>query len=72
MMMVISVIPFLVVQIPQLLNSTSGRHLAVLIGLIVSLLLLVSYCAYQVSVPIIIFSLPLGNPVLFPKFFILL
>ncbi|XP_030928544.1 sodium/calcium exchanger NCL1-like isoform X2 [Quercus lobata] len=51
MMMVISVIPFLVVQIPQLLNSTSGRHLAVLIGLIVSLLLLVSYCAYQVLQP---------------------
>uniref|UniRef100_A0A2N9FCL0 Uncharacterized protein n=1 Tax=Fagus sylvatica TaxID=28930 RepID=A0A2N9FCL0_FAGSY len=45
--MVISVIPFLVVQIPQLLNSTSGRRLAVLIGLIASLLLLVSYCLYQ-------------------------
>ncbi|KAM3696990.1 hypothetical protein ACJW30_06G079600 [Castanea mollissima] len=50
-MMVISVIPFLVVQIPQFLNSTSGRHLAVLIGLIVSLLLLVSYCLYQVLQP---------------------
>ena len=51
-LMVISVIPYLIVQIPQLLNSTSGRHLTLLIGLIVSLLLLVSYCLYQVSVPI--------------------
>ncbi|KAF3965916.1 hypothetical protein ACB098_06G080100 [Castanea mollissima] len=51
MMMVISVIPFLVVQIPQFLNSTSGRRLAILIGLIVSLLLLVSYCLYQVLQP---------------------
>ncbi|XP_023914194.1 sodium/calcium exchanger NCL [Quercus suber] len=50
-MMVISVIPFLVVQIPQFLNSTSGRRLAILIGLIVSLLLLVSYCLYQVLQP---------------------
>nr|POF08460.1 calcium-dependent protein kinase 8 [Quercus suber] len=64
MMMVISVIPFLVVQIPQFFNSTSGRRLAVLIGLIVSLLLLVSYCLYQVNVPIIIFSLLLDRALL--------
>ena len=69
-MMVISVIPFLIVQIPQLLNSTSERRLAVLIGLIASLLLLVSYCLYQVSVPIIIFYLLLGNPVYLQKKFI--
>ncbi|KAL0001471.1 hypothetical protein SO802_015252 [Lithocarpus litseifolius] len=50
-MMVISVIPFLVVQIPQLLNSTSGRHLAILIGLVVSFLLLIAYCLYQVLQP---------------------
>uniref|UniRef100_A0A2N9GHG9 Sodium/calcium exchanger membrane region domain-containing protein n=1 Tax=Fagus sylvatica TaxID=28930 RepID=A0A2N9GHG9_FAGSY len=50
-LMVISVIPYLIVQIPQLLNSTSGRHLTLLIGLIVSLLLLVSYCLYQVFQP---------------------
>nr|POE84192.1 hypothetical protein CFP56_74208 [Quercus suber] len=49
--MVISVIPLLVVQIPQILNLTSGRHFAVLIGLIVSLLLLVSYILYQVLQP---------------------
>lgn len=46
--MVVSVIPFLIVQFPQILNSTSGRHLAVLISLIVSVLLLISYCLYQV------------------------
>ena len=66
--MVISVIPLLVVQIPQILNLTSGRHFAVLIGLIVSLLLLVSYILYQVRVPIIIFSLLVGNPVPSPSF----
>ena len=46
--MVISVVPFVIVQLPQLLHSTSGRHLAVLIALIVSLCLLVTYCLYQV------------------------
>ncbi|KAI4321827.1 hypothetical protein MLD38_035161 [Melastoma candidum] len=49
--MVISVIPFIIVQVPQVLNSTSGRHLAVLIALIVSLLLLIAYCLYQVFQP---------------------
>ncbi|KAB2095713.1 hypothetical protein ES319_A01G058600v1 [Gossypium barbadense] len=49
--MAISVIPFLIVQLPQALSSTSGRHLAVLIALIISLLMLVSYCVYQVFQP---------------------
>ncbi|KAE8683772.1 Sodium/calcium exchanger family protein / calcium-binding EF hand family protein isoform 2 [Hibiscus syriacus] len=49
--MAISVIPFLIVQLPQILNSTSGRHLAVLIALIVSISMLVSYCIYQVFQP---------------------
>ncbi|KAL7218334.1 hypothetical protein ACSBR2_011577 [Camellia fascicularis] len=49
--MAISVIPFLVVQIPQVMNSTSGRHLAVLIALIVSVCMLISYCLYQVFQP---------------------
>ncbi|XP_062094395.1 sodium/calcium exchanger NCL-like [Humulus lupulus] len=51
MIMAVSVIPFLIVQLPQLLSSTSGRHLAVLIGLIASVLLLISYCLYQVFQP---------------------
>ncbi|XP_004489056.1 sodium/calcium exchanger NCL [Cicer arietinum] len=49
--MVISVIPFLIVQLPQILHSTSGRHLAVLIGLAVSICLLISYCLYQIFQP---------------------
>lgn len=46
--MAISVLPFLIVQLPQLLDSSSGRHLAVLIALIFSVVLLISYCLYQV------------------------
>ncbi|KAA8526783.1 hypothetical protein F0562_008988 [Nyssa sinensis] len=49
--MAISVIPYVVVQLPQVILSTSGRHLVVLISLILSLLLLVSYCLYQVFQP---------------------
>ncbi|XP_043689478.1 sodium/calcium exchanger NCL-like [Telopea speciosissima] len=47
----ISVIPFLIVQLPQFLDSSSERRLAVLIALIVSLVLLVTYCLYQVFQP---------------------
>lgn len=49
--MAISVLPFLIVQLPQLLDSSSGRHLAVLIALVVSVALLISYCLYQVFQP---------------------
>uniref|UniRef100_A0A7N0SY11 EF-hand domain-containing protein n=1 Tax=Kalanchoe fedtschenkoi TaxID=63787 RepID=A0A7N0SY11_KALFE len=49
--MIISILPFLIVQLPQILNSTSGRHAAVLVALIVSVLLLISYCVYQVFQP---------------------
>ncbi|XP_011000241.1 PREDICTED: uncharacterized protein LOC105107868 [Populus euphratica] len=49
--MAISVVPFIVVQLLQTLHSTSGRHLAVLIGLILSLAILISYCLYQVFQP---------------------
>ncbi|KAL2944490.1 Sodium/calcium exchanger NCL [Bienertia sinuspersici] len=45
--MALSVLPFLVVQLPQALNSSSGRHLAVLIALILSLAMLISYCVFQ-------------------------
>ncbi|XP_044479220.1 sodium/calcium exchanger NCL-like [Mangifera indica] len=46
--MVVSVIPFIVVQIPQILHSTSGRDFAVLIALILSVLMLTAHCIYQV------------------------
>ncbi|KAH0920652.1 hypothetical protein HID58_020670 [Brassica napus] len=42
--MAISVIPFIIVQLPQMLDSTSGRHLAVLVALILSVVMLISYC----------------------------
>ncbi|KAF3442447.1 hypothetical protein FNV43_RR16363 [Rhamnella rubrinervis] len=51
MIMAVSVLPFIIVQLPQMLYSDSGRHLAVLIALIISVLLLVSYCLYQVFQP---------------------
>lgn len=49
--MAVSVIPFIVVQVPQVMSSTSGRHLTVLIGLIFSFAMLVSYCLYQIFQP---------------------
>ncbi|XP_062011529.1 sodium/calcium exchanger NCL-like [Rosa rugosa] len=49
--MAVSVIPFIVVQLPQLLSSTYLRQLAILIGLVLSLALLISYCMYQVFQP---------------------
>ncbi|KAG5546163.1 hypothetical protein RHGRI_018365 [Rhododendron griersonianum] len=49
--MAVSVIPFIVVQLPQAMSSTSGRHLAVLIALILSLAMLISYCLYLVFQP---------------------
>ncbi|CAA0816022.1 sodium/calcium exchanger family protein / calcium-binding EF hand family protein [Striga hermonthica] len=49
--MAVSVIPFIIVQLPQILHINSGRHLTVLIGLFASALLLVSYCLYQIFQP---------------------
>ncbi|KAL3849243.1 hypothetical protein ACJIZ3_011125 [Penstemon smallii] len=49
--MAVSVIPFIIVQLPQILHINSGRHLVVLISLIVSVSLLISYCLYQVFQP---------------------
>ncbi|CAA7013822.1 unnamed protein product [Microthlaspi erraticum] len=49
--MAISVIPFVIVQLPQMLSSTSGRHLSVLVALILSVSMLISYCVYQVFQP---------------------
>ncbi|KAI3712094.1 hypothetical protein L1987_70643 [Smallanthus sonchifolius] len=51
MTMAISVIPFMVVQFPEILHSTSGRQSAVLVGLIISICLLIAYCIYQVYQP---------------------
>ncbi|XP_024965485.1 sodium/calcium exchanger NCL-like [Cynara cardunculus var. scolymus] len=51
MIMAVSVLPFIVVQFPQIMHSSSGRHLAVLIGFIVSVSCLIAYCLYQVLQP---------------------
>ncbi|KAI3939552.1 hypothetical protein MKX01_038507 [Papaver californicum] len=47
--MIISVVPFIIVQLPQILHINSGRHLVVLISLIVSVTLLISirYAVFQ-------------------------
>ncbi|XP_058095701.1 sodium/calcium exchanger NCL1-like [Magnolia sinica] len=49
--MIISVIPFIIVQLPKIFNLSSGSRLAVLISLIVSIVFLLSYCFYQVFQP---------------------
>ncbi|KAI3753706.1 hypothetical protein L2E82_25767 [Cichorium intybus] len=49
MIMAVSVLPLIVLQLPLILHSTSGRHVAVLIGLIMSVSLLIAYCVYQVT-----------------------
>ncbi|EEF37269.1 calcium ion binding protein, putative [Ricinus communis] len=50
-LMVISIIPFILVQLPQVLHRTSQSRLAILVSLIVSLILLVCYSLYQVVQP---------------------
>ncbi|KDP31770.1 hypothetical protein JCGZ_12231 [Jatropha curcas] len=49
--MVISVIPFIIAQLPQILHKTSQSHLAVLVSLIVSPALLFCYSLYQILQP---------------------
>ncbi|CAM0945988.1 unnamed protein product [Alopecurus aequalis] len=49
--MAISVLPFIVVQIPSILKLQSGHRLTLLLGLIVAALLLLTYCLYQIFQP---------------------
>lgn len=49
--MAISVLPFIVVQIPQILKLQSGHRLTLLLGLIAAVLLLLTYCLYQIFQP---------------------
>uniref|UniRef100_A0A453R5Q6 Sodium/calcium exchanger membrane region domain-containing protein n=1 Tax=Aegilops tauschii subsp. strangulata TaxID=200361 RepID=A0A453R5Q6_AEGTS len=49
--MAISILPFIVVQIPQILKLQSGHRLTLLLGLIVAVLLLLTYCLYQIFQP---------------------
>ena len=47
--MMVSLIPFLVLQVAKVLNSTSGIRIVILVSLIVSVAFLVTYCIYQVQ-----------------------
>ncbi|ERN13980.1 uncharacterized protein LOC18442228 [Amborella trichopoda] len=49
--MVLSIIPFIIVQLPTILHSTSWKRVAILVSLVVAVLLLISYCLYQVFEP---------------------
>lgn len=49
--MAISVLPFIVVQIPKILRLHSGQRLTILLGFIVAVLLLITYCLYQIFQP---------------------
>ncbi|CAD5186067.1 unnamed protein product [Musa acuminata subsp. malaccensis] len=49
--MAISVVPFIIVQLPRIFKFPSGQRLAVLVALIVAIALLLSYCLYQVLQP---------------------
>ncbi|CAL9131734.1 unnamed protein product [Musa acuminata var. zebrina] len=49
--MAVSIIPFVIVQMPRVFSFPSGQHLAVLLSFIVATVLLVSYCLYQVFQP---------------------
>lgn len=51
--MVLSVVPFIIVQLPQVLNTTSISRVTVLISLIVSISLVIAYSIYQVAKAII-------------------
>ncbi|KAL4204664.1 hypothetical protein AMTRI_Chr01g111010 [Amborella trichopoda] len=42
--MVLSIIPFIIVQLPTILHSTSWKRVAILVSLVVAVLLLISYC----------------------------
>ncbi|XVF40392.1 hypothetical protein PTKIN_Ptkin01aG0109700 [Pterospermum kingtungense] len=49
--MLLSMVPFLILQLAQILTSATATRVVVLISLIITLVLLVSYCTYQVFEP---------------------
>lgn len=46
--MALSIVPFIIVQLPIIFKFSSGRRLAVLCALIASVALVLCYCLYQV------------------------
>ncbi|KAJ6793694.1 uncharacterized protein M6B38_130730 [Iris pallida] len=49
--MAISIVPFIIVQLPKIFKFPSGQRLMVLIAFIVSVGLVLSYCLYQIFQP---------------------
>jgi Ca2+/Na+ antiporter len=49
--MIVSMIPFLILQLAKVLNSSSGIRIVVLVSLLVTLAFLFIYCTYQVFQP---------------------
>ncbi|XP_050369513.1 sodium/calcium exchanger NCL2-like [Argentina anserina] len=49
--MAVSLIPFLILQVAKVLNSTSGIRIVILVSLLVSIAFLATYCIYQVFQP---------------------
>ena len=59
--MIVSMIPFFVLQLAKVLNSSSGIRIVVLISLLVTLVFLFVYCTYQVN------TIPLAWEIMFPS-----
>ncbi|XP_030552375.1 sodium/calcium exchanger NCL2-like [Rhodamnia argentea] len=49
--MFVSMIPFLILQLAKIINSTTGTRIVVLISLIITVIYLIIYCTYQVFQP---------------------
>ncbi|EHA8589642.1 sodium/calcium exchanger NCL1 [Cocos nucifera] len=49
--MAISIVPFIIVQLPKIFKFPSGQRLAILFALIASVALVLSYCLYQIFQP---------------------
>uniref|UniRef100_A0A0D6QRC5 EF-hand domain-containing protein n=2 Tax=Araucaria cunninghamii TaxID=56994 RepID=A0A0D6QRC5_ARACU len=49
--MILSIIPFIIVQITQIIHSSSGKRITVLVACITAISCLLCYCLYQVLEP---------------------
>ncbi|CAL1353646.1 unnamed protein product [Linum trigynum] len=49
--MLISLLPFIIVQLPQVFNAQNGNNIAVVVSLVVAICMLISYSLYQVFQP---------------------
>ncbi|XP_057985373.1 sodium/calcium exchanger NCL2-like [Hevea brasiliensis] len=49
--MLLSMIPFLLLQLAKILNSSSATRIVVIVSLIITLIYLIAYCTYQAFTP---------------------